>query len=196
MNEALNLIQSFFNKWNYLCLFLGLFLEGTFFTGFLVPGTLILVFGGYWAANEGGSIFASIVLSLCGILIGDNVSYLIGRSSLSKIPLFKRFKNFALSTDIANKRYTVFYQFTSLTRGLLPFYLGLNNYPYRKWLSISITASIIFVTVMFWIGYFGGVYWHNIKTATDISRYTQYIFNIILIIIIVNLVYKSYKKLK
>jgi membrane protein DedA with SNARE-associated domain len=194
MNNSLKILEELFLKWNVYTLFFGLFLETLFFTGLFVPGTIILIIAGFFAAKGNISIFDCMFYSFAGTLLGDNLSYFIGASKLNKFKLFDRFRQKAVIQNIETHWYVVFFHFTSVSRMFTPFYYGLSGYSFKKWIRLDIIASSIFIVTYVGIGYSGGKLWAGMSKSIDFSNYIQHTFNVILGILIIKIVYTNFKR--
>ena len=95
VNEYLNVFQRFsewllrrleslFAEYGYLVVFLGVLLENSMFLGLLVPGSIILILGGLSAQNGSINIWYVIALAIAGTIIGDTLSYVVGRLGLTR----------------------------------------------------------------------------------------------------------------
>ena len=67
------------SSYGYLFLFVASLAENVFLLGFIIPGDLVVVLGGGLAQRAGLSpVYATLAVVL-GVLLGSNLSFLIGR---------------------------------------------------------------------------------------------------------------------
>lgn len=79
-------IQEIVAKYGYISVFIFMLLENVLILGLLVPGTIVLIVAGFYAGSKN---FLDhnllIILGFLGTIIGDNISFFIGKYLLSKL---------------------------------------------------------------------------------------------------------------
>jgi undecaprenyl-diphosphatase len=75
LQETLALVSSY----GYLFLFVASLAENVFLVGFVIPGDLVVVFGGGLAQRAGLSPVTASLAVVAGVLLGSNLSFWIGR---------------------------------------------------------------------------------------------------------------------
>jgi len=193
MQNNSEIINNIIQHYGYLAMFVGLIFEAFILTGFLVPGTVILIVGGYASAEGNLSYVLSLSVSLIGTLIGDNISFMLGRSRFCKYKILDRYRDKANSLKLSSRWYLYLFQFTSLTRALVPFTLGISNLAISKWLAINTIAGVIFVITFFGIGVVSCLILKALNTSLSIGNYIQYVFNIMLLFIVLKIIMKKLK---
>ncbi len=192
MHNSSDIVRNIVITYGYWSLCIGLILETFLLTSFLVPGTVILIIGGYASAEGALSCPTAICVSLLGTLIGDNISFMVGRSKVGEYRLFNKYRNSANNLNLSQIWYRYLFHFTSITRAMFPFYLGLTKINICDWWKTNIIASLIFVAVFFGIGYGSFVLLKLVNMSLTIGDYVQYTFNIILMLIISKTFYNKF----
>lgn len=165
LDRYLNLLISQYNTWAYVVLFLAVFIEtGLVITPFLPGDSLIFATGA--AVAVGMPISAPLVLSLfyLAAVSGDTMNYHIGHllretvNSRRKIPLIK--------TEYIDRTHDFFERnggktitiarFVPIIRTFAPFVAGVSEMSYRHFIGYNVVGGILWVTLMFGIGYFFG----------------------------------------
>jgi membrane protein DedA with SNARE-associated domain len=75
LQETLELVS----RYGYVFLFIASLAENIFLLGFIIPGDLVIVFGGGLAQRAGLSPVSATLVVVIGVLLGSNLSFLIGR---------------------------------------------------------------------------------------------------------------------
>lgn len=160
-------------QYGYIAIFTFVCLESFVFTGFLVPGVLVVIAAGFLTQQGLLSSPLVITLSIIAILLGDTASYFLGRifgPKLIKIP--ERVKQSASK----NWWFLLFYHHVPLSRMFIPAFFGMQKtMPFLRWFTLDTMSAIFFVLTYFSIGYYASYY---AKEMGDI--YKQYNFYIIL----------------
>src|SRR4030042_4971132 len=79
VNRGIELLQPLFNNWGYLIVLAGVFLESIFITGWIAPGTAVLLLGSFYAAQGELNFVAILAVAVGGAILGDNVGFFSGR---------------------------------------------------------------------------------------------------------------------
>src|SRR5262249_19324013 len=82
---ATHAVRDLFDTHGYWVVFLGTLFENTLFVGTVIPGVLILLLAGISAGNGDMSPFLAGFLALTGCIIGDTISYLMGRYGWTRL---------------------------------------------------------------------------------------------------------------
>lgn len=166
LDVHLNELVITFGGWVYGILFLIIFCEtGLVVTPFL-PGDSLLFATGALAAIEGSPLDIKIVAVLlyCAAVLGDSTNYFIGRHIGPKIFA-------AESSWILNKKHLLtaqaFYErhggktiilarFIPIIRTFAPFVAGVGRMNYKKFLTYSVSGSLLWIPPFLFGGYFLG----------------------------------------
>lgn len=152
----------------YAIIFAIVFCEtGLVITPFL-PGDSLLFACGVLSRQPGTplDVWLLSVVILFAALLGDNVNYLIGRTFGEK--LFRNEKSKLFKRSHLDKTHAFFDQhggktiviarFVPIVRTFAPFVAGMGKMPYRKFISFSVAAALLWVVICVGAGYaFGSI---------------------------------------
>jgi membrane protein DedA with SNARE-associated domain len=148
---AIRQAERLFVNYGYYVVFFGVLLENSMFLGLLVPGAVILILAGLAAENGEINIMWVFALAIVATMIGDTLSYLIGR--LGWLRAVER-TGLAEAMDRVRERmeqHTAWiilsYHMAGYSRMLGPAAAGLFRLPYRKWAPLDYAGGAIWVTV-------------------------------------------------
>jgi len=155
----------------YLILFMGSMVETIIGLSFLFFGEVFFLAGGILASAGTLDIKKVIIVLYLGGIIGDNISYFIGRKygiklyeTFSKYRLFKRIinkKNYdkGVSYFIKKGPVSVFLaRFMGPISWITPFISGVYNMNYKKFFIYNFFGVIFGIGQFIVAGYFGGKY--------------------------------------
>jgi membrane protein DedA with SNARE-associated domain len=158
---AADSVQDLFEEYGYWVVFFGTLSENTLFVGLIVPGALVVILAGLAAHDGTISIPLSIVLGICGTILGDTISYCLGRYGWS------RFGHMKFLSDLSEKVreplmrrgvwFVLFYHFAGYTRVIGPTAAGLLRMPYRRWAMADYGGAVLWILGYFAIGYALGI---------------------------------------
>lgn len=159
----LSQIISTYGTLTYVILFIIIFMEtGLVFTPFL-PGDSLLFAAGALAALGNLNIFALVGLLFCAALVGDTTNYWIGYFFGRKIvahPIIPINEDHIRKTEVFFKKYggktIIMARFMPFIRTFTPFVAGVGNMGYRLFISYSIFAAALWVSVATFSGYYFG----------------------------------------
>ena len=184
----------------YAILFGIIFMEtGVVFTPFL-PGDSLLFAAGALAALGNLNIFALVGLLFVAALIGDTSNYWIGHCFGEQIvahPKIPINEEHIKKTEAFFKKYggktIIFARFMPIVRTFTPFVAGVGKMGYKKFISYSIFAAALWVSVATFSGYFFG----NIPfVRKNFSLVILFVILISLLPIVVEVVKKQMKRKK
>jgi undecaprenyl-diphosphatase len=150
-------------------------LEASVFLGFLFPGEIAVVIGGFLAFNHTVNLFAVLACAILGAIIGDSIGYEVGKRwgdvLLTRLP--KRVvkpehigQGKALINRLGGK--AVFAgRFAAALRALVPGLCGVAKLPYRKFLMWNALGGIVWATGFTMLGYAAGNAWHKVEHAAS-----------------------------
>ena len=170
----------------YLFLFGIIFCEtGLFIVPFLPGDSLLFVIGALSASGVLNLWFAAILLMVAAIL-GDTVNYHIGKYLGPKIykkqnVKFLNIKHLEKAHEFYEKyggKVIIFARFIPIVRTFAPFFAGMGNMSYGKFILYNIVGGISWVAICVFSGYFFG----NIPVVKE--NFTLVIIAIIFISII------------
>jgi undecaprenyl-diphosphatase len=154
---AADSVQDLFEEYGYWVVFFGTLSENTLFVGLIVPGALVVILAGLAAHDGTISIPLSIVLGICGTILGDTISYCLGRYGWS------RFGHMKFLSDLSEKVreplmrrgvwFVLFYHFAGYTRVIGPTAAGLRSMHYRGWGLADFGGAVLWILGYLAFGY-------------------------------------------
>ena len=159
--QALRITADLFESYGYLTVFLAPLLENTLFIGALIPGTLVMLLAGI-SAHEGFiSLWPAIALGALGAMIGDTISYGIGRFGWKRFGPDSRLGRMAEDMRESLLRNSVWlvlsYHFAGYSRLIGPAASGFIRMPFLRWMLLDYIGVTIWVAVFISVGYLFGV---------------------------------------
>lgn len=147
-----------------IILFLLLFIEGNPLFGFFIPGTVIVIFYGFFVSTQPqNSLLLTLFVIFLGSVLGDLLGFYLGRklgsSGLKRFGLNKKSVLYRTSSMFFNK-----YGFLSIilgrqinfTRAFIPFFAGISPMKSYIFILVSIISGILWTLVTFMLGYYFG----------------------------------------
>lgn len=178
-----------------VCAFLFPALEASAFVGVVVPGEIGVVLAGV-VANQGKlPVWAVLVASIAGAVIGDSIGYEVGKrwgeQILSKLPARLLDKRKMENAKDALRRHggkSVFFgRFTAALRALIPGAAGMSGLPYVKFVFWNALGGSIWATAFVLIGYIAGSQYKSVE------RYANWIGIALLVGIIAFFVVRHFR---
>ena len=180
---AADAVQSLFEDYGYWVVFFGTLCENTLLVGLIVPGALVVLLAGLAAHDGTISWPEAIVLGIAGTIIGDTISYFLGRYGWS------RFSKTKLLSDLFEKArepllrhsawFVLLYHFAGYTRVIGPTAAGLLRLPFRRWAPIDYGGAVLWIFCYFGIGYGLGVAGLTLDSTDSYFRYVEWVLLII-----------------
>ena len=198
-------VISIMNQFGYFGIFFLIFIENIFPP---IPSEVVLLFGGFMTTYSKLNLFGMVIFSTLGSTVGAIVLYYIGKilnkERLKKIVSGKIGKILRLkASDIekADKWFdtkgnkTVFFcRFIPVVRSLISIPAGMSEMIMSKFLIYTITGSLIWNTVLLFVGSKVGENWKKIEQM--MSQYSHIILIILIIAFIGFVIYHFSKKKK
>ena len=148
----------------YLLITLIALCEGIVIVGLFIPGSVLCVTVGMLTVNGHGSIALVCAATVCGAIIGDIFSYVLGARSGSFLihrylphryrPLLRKAEIFFAAHG---GKSLVFARFFGPLRGFIPFIAGGLHMAPRQFTSLTLCAGILWGICYPSLGYFGGI---------------------------------------
>lgn len=145
-------------------LFILLFLEGNPLFGFFIPGSVIVIFYGFFISTQQEiSILTALGVIALGSILGDIFGFYLARKLGSN-----GLKRFGLNKNSflykSSSKFFAKYEYLSIilgrqinfTRAFIPFFAGLSHMKSYVFIVISIISGILWTLVTFMIGYYFG----------------------------------------
>jgi membrane-associated protein len=139
-----------------------IFLDRAAFTGLFIPGELFVALGGVFAGRGELSVAPVIVIAALAGILGETVSYWLGRRYGARIvkhlPLANRIDKHLDETRDFLRRHggkTVFIaRYVSVVGTFMPFVAGMSDMPFGRFLAFDIAAITLWATAVTLLGYF------------------------------------------
>ena len=189
------------NNYGYIGIGLLILIENLFPP---IPSEIILTFGGFMTINTNITILGVIISSTIGSILGAVILYYIGKI-LNKERLIKIVKSkygkilrvkpkdieYADKWFIDKGNKTVFFcRFIPVVRSLISIPAGMSEMPMLKFIIYTTLGSLIWNTILIYVGAFAGDKKDYILTIIDKF---SYIILVLLILTIIIFIYKFYK---
>ena len=196
-----NLVVEIMNDFGYLGICLLILIENLFPP---IPSELILTFGGFMTIDSDMTILGVIIASTIGSLLGAVVLYYIGKI-LNKERLIKlvtskygkllRIKPKDIESadnwfDTKGNKTVFFCRFVPVVRSLISIPAGMSEMSMLKFIIYTLFGSLIWNTVLVFVGAFAG---NKKDIILDIIDKASYLVLFIIIIGFGVFVYKFYK---
>lgn len=164
VTELVEWLRPFFATFGYVIIPVAMFLESAAFTGFVVPGDVILAVGGVYAAEGALALPGVIALGWLGSLLGETAGFLLGRrygdTLLRHIPFADRFtdriEDLKDSIEANAGKTIVVGRFVTGAGGFVPFVAGTSRVRPLKFFAYTIPTLLVWATAITLVGYFVG----------------------------------------
>jgi len=175
VNRLIELLQPLFNNWGYLIVLGGVFLESIFITGWIAPGTAVILLGSFYAA-QGELNFACVLsVAVVGAILGDNIGYFVGhrvgRRLIVRYEHHPRLTRGLRSSERYFEHYgpvtVLFGRMISGIDAFIPVTAGLSEMPYWKYILFDIPGAILWVGMIAALGYLFGNHWETIEQVIN-----------------------------
>lgn len=154
----------------YALVFSVSFCESLAFAGIVVPGSTLIVFTGFLAANGKGAYVPLMIASSLGAILGDLLSYWLGArmgAALLARPLFKRYQGLFRKSQIFFLEHggkSVFLgRFVGLIRPFIPFVAGYARMRPALFAFYAVVSGILWGLAYPGLGYFFGASWQRVE---------------------------------
>jgi membrane protein DedA with SNARE-associated domain len=170
--------RELFEEYGYWVVFFGTLSENTLLLGFIVPGAIIVILAGISAESGSISLPLAYVIGLAGTLIGDTLSYFMGRYGWSRFSHLGIFRDVDIKVrEPLMKRgatFVLLYHFAGYTRVVGPTAMGFLKMPYRKWAPVDYAGASLWVAGYMGIGYALGSLGFTLDTSQEYFRYVEW----------------------
>ncbi|HET7099495.1 MAG TPA: VTT domain-containing protein [Patescibacteria group bacterium] len=189
--ELINSTQWFFEKYGYLTIFLGSLVEITPL-GWAVPGGAILALAGFFANTDKELNLIAIILSgTLGSWFTLLLAYYIGKKTqMWLVKKLHQEKTAAFAKRMLQSHggsILTTSMMANLTRFWVAYVAGADNYNFWRFFKFSLLASLSWVTLMAFMGYFAGFGRGSIESLVKSIGVVAWLF----LIIAVYFLYKS-----
>ena len=198
-------VISIMNQFGYFGIFFLIFIENIFPP---IPSEVVLLFGGFMTTYSKLNLVGMIIFSTLGSTVGAIVLYFIGKilnkERLKRIVAGKIGKVLRLKASDIDKadhwfdtkgNKTVFFcRFIPVVRSLISIPAGMSEMAMGKFLLYTITGSLIWNTVLLFVGSKVGENWKRIEAI--MSQYSHIILILLIIGFLGFVIYQFSKKKK
>lgn len=171
--------RSLFDDYGYWVVFVGMLSENTLFLGLIVPGVLVILLAGLSAHDGAMSLPIAIALGILGTIIGDTLSYLLGRYGWRHLERFDSIRELEeKAREPIRKRgaqFVLIYHFLGYTRLVGPATAGLLKMPYRRWALADHAGAVLWVSTFMLLGYGFGALGFSLDDSDEWIRYVEWI---------------------
>lgn len=198
-------VISIMNQFGYFGIFFLIFIENIFPP---IPSEVVLLFGGFMTTYSKLNLIGMVIFSTLGSTVGAIVLYFIGKilnkDRLKRIVAGKIGKVLRLKASDIDKadhwfdtkgNKTVFFcRFIPVVRSLISIPAGMSEMAMGKFLLYTITGSLIWNTVLLFVGSKVGENWKRIEAI--MSQYSHIILILLIIGFLGFVIYHFSKKKK
>ena len=198
-------VISIMNQFGYFGIFFLIFIENIFPP---IPSEVVLLFGGFMTTYSKLNLIGMVIFSTLGSTVGAIVLYFIGKilnkDRLKRIVAGKIGKVLRLKASDIDKadhwfdtkgNKTVFFcRFIPVVRSLISIPAGMSEMAMGKFLLYTITGSLIWNTVLLFVGSKVGENWNRIEAI--MSQYSHIILILLIIGFLGFVIYHFSKKKK
>jgi membrane protein DedA with SNARE-associated domain len=158
--QAVRLAKDLFESYGELTVFLGPLLENTIFLGAIIPGTLIMLLAGIATHDGFIDLYVAIPLGIAGAIIGDTISYGIGRFGWKRLGPESRLVRWAERMREPLLEHSVWlvlsYHFAGYSRLIGPAASGFIRVPLLRWMLLDYIGASLWVISFIMGGYLLG----------------------------------------
>src|SRR3989338_9791377 len=191
--DVLYTLESAFVSYGYLIVFFAAFFESVILLGFLLPGGLIILLGGYFAHQNQISVIWVTILAWSGMFLGDLLNYWLGKKGFHKILTrsnkWKRLiKNYNSAENFINKygALAIFYShILGYMRSVICFSAGVISFPRKKYIFTVLIASLSWSLLFVGLGFIFGETTKSLLTLSQ--RITAVAWLVIILFVLLKL---------
>jgi membrane protein DedA with SNARE-associated domain len=175
---AADAARSLFEDYGYWVVFFGTLFENTLLIGLIVPGAIVVLLAGLAAHDGTISWPEAVALGIAGTIIGDTISYFLGRYGWNRFGQTKMLRELSeKAREPILRKGTLFvliYHFAGYTRVIGPTTAGLLRMPYRVWAPADYCGAVLWICAYFGIGYGLGVAGLTLDSTDRYFRYVEW----------------------
>lgn len=179
----------FFSAWGYFIIFSGIFLESIFITGWIAPGSTVLLLGSFYAAQGDLNISQVGMIAVFAAFLGDNVGYFMGTRYgdwlLNRYGDHKRLKKGLEKTKGYFQRFggatVILGRMISGVDAFIPLFAGLGSMRYKKYIAYDIPGILLWVGILCTLGYLFGNNWEAIDNFLGYLGWSIFVLIIVII---------------
>ena len=191
--QAVRLARELFESYGELTVFLGPLLENTLFIGAIIPGTLVMLLAGVAVKDGFLDLYIAIPLGIAGAIIGDTISYGMGRYAWQRFGPESRIGRWAEQMREPLLEHSVWlvlsYHFAGYSRLVGPAASGFLRIPFLRWMVLDYVGASLWVISFIMGGYLLGVAGLSLDDSSErnIQIFEIIIFAFFAIVVVVAL---------
>ena len=194
--QAIRITKDLFESYGYLTVFLAPLLENTLFLGALIPGTLVILLAGLGAHDGLIPFWPAVLLGICGAIIGDTISYGMGRYGWRWLGPESRLVRWAEEMREPLLGHSVWlvlsYHFAGYSRLVGPAAAGFLRMPFARWMLLDYIGVSIWVFTYMTVGFLmGAIFNVSLDDSTRNVRIFEAILFVFFIIALVSVIRAS-----
>jgi len=186
-------LLSYIEQYGYFALFFSLWLG---IVGMPLPDEMIVMSGGFMSSLDKMSVLKAFVITYLGAVSGLSLGFILGKvfghKILDKLVKKKKAKYLLKSKELLD-RYghfaLVISYFIPIVRHILPYLVGMNNMPFKKFAFYYYTAGFVWTLIYFTLGLFFGKHIEHISIIA-----TKYGIYFGAFVVIIGCFYYFYKR--
>lgn len=170
VDDVLKWLMPLFLDWGYLIVFAGVALESFFLTGWIAPGTTVVLIASFYSAHGTMNVYMIWATVMASALLGDNLGFLIGRRMGRELedryrsrPRFRkgmgRVRRFFSRYGAAT---VLFGRLLSGVDAFIPLAAGSGGMPHAKYVLYDAPAIVLWSGLLCALGYFLGENWRAV----------------------------------
>jgi membrane-associated protein len=175
IEQVIEVLEPLFSTWGYLIVFGGTFLESIFLTGWIAPGTAVILLGSFYAAQGELDVYAVAAVAAAGAFLGDNVGFLIGRKlGIRVLTRYGHRPRMRRGIEVSERWFQRYGAVTVLmgrmvsgVDAFIPVSAGMGGMPYWKYILFDVPGIMIFSSAVAALGYLFGENWEAIVKIID-----------------------------
>lgn len=171
-DKIINFLGHYAESYGYYIALAFAFFENSIFIGLFLPGGIVVIFLGFFAAQGKLDPLPLLGYLLAGTLAGNNVGYFLGHKFGRKIVkkvgrVFSFEEEYFQKAEKFYKKHgtkTVLWgRFIAMVGPFVPFTAGISNMEYTRFLVYDFVGAIGWSVWLTSLGYFFGANWHRIN---------------------------------
>lgn len=146
--------------------------ESALFVGFVLPGETAVLLGGVLASQHRVSLIAIAAVSVAGAILGDSVSFWVGRhfgDRILNVRFFrKRTREVQRGLQAVSRHggLAVFLaRFTAFLRAVMPALAGVARMPYRRFFVFDAAGCFIWAVGLTLLGFAAGASYERVESV-------------------------------
>ncbi len=190
-------------NWEYLIIFLAIFLESSAFLGLILPGETMVVLAGFLSSQGYLKLGDCVWIIMLAAILGDSLGYFFG-STIGK-HYFEKHKRLLFLKRKHIRKTNVYFQhhggktvffsrFVSILREAAPFAAGIAEMPFRKFFLYNAPGGILWTLTFLLLGYYFGQSWQLIEKW--LGRAGLFLFLLALVIVLFIYLYRIISRRK